>query len=217
MMKLISIIKSFLFGDTEQERTQDTTLREDIEFEERPQYIPPMDNIVTLDESEPILDTQSDYFDTSNIEDSTQASILVESQPDVEEQDNPLPLIHQLKHKDTSITESTQLQETVPVIPKIKEESLIQSFTELIEELDIVLTKAEDENSRQTIKFCQSRIIEILSNNGVESMEKDSIFDSTRHIPVPFKIVPNGTPIANIERIGLIYAGKVVLKAQVNI
>ena len=44
MMKLISIIKSFLFGDTEQERTQDTTLREDIEFEERPQYIPPMDN-----------------------------------------------------------------------------------------------------------------------------------------------------------------------------
>ena len=102
-------------------------------------------------------------------------------------------------------------------IPKIKEESLIQSFTELIKELDIVLTKAEDENSRQTIKFCQSRIIEILSNNGVESMEKDSIFDSTRHIPVPFKIVPNGTPIANIERIGLIYAGKVVLKAQVNI
>lgn len=220
MMKIISIIKSFLFGDTEEECTQHPIVREDIEIEENSQYIPPIDTTTISDESEYILDTQSNCFDVSNVEEQKDQA-----------QNDSLPLSYQLKSRATSTIESIQLQEADLVDPKVEKEAigtsinpsardnelLVKSFTELIKELDTVLNKSEDENSRQTIKFCQSRIIEILSNNGIKTMENNSIFDSTRHVPVPFRIVPNGTPITNVERIGLTYAGKVVLKAQVNV
>ena len=93
--------------------------------------------------------------------------------------------------------------------------SIILALTEIIEELDSVYKQSDDSNVHTTIEFCQNRIIEVLLSNGCSEMEEFAFFNSTHHVTSPFSIIKNGTEIQSYLRNGVIYKGKVLLKAIV--
>lgn len=96
-------------------------------------------------------------------------------------------------------------------------EDLISSLVNLLEELDSLVQKSQDENVLSTIDFCQNRLFEILLSNGCFLIEDEKMFDNTRHTTRPF-IIPNcNAVIVRFKRKGIIYNGKVLLKAVVQV
>jgi hypothetical protein len=94
---------------------------------------------------------------------------------------------------------------------------LINRAIELINELDIISNKIESNDSKEIVSFCQNRLIECLEITGLEYINNEVLFDNSRHTPIPFSIVPNGTSIKRTIRKGIIYNGKTILKAQVEL
>lgn len=92
---------------------------------------------------------------------------------------------------------------------------LIFELSNLIEELNRLNDHAKDGNVNSTIMFCENRIIEILLSCGCESIDEDSVFDNSRHVPQPFSFVKNGCTINKIIKPGLSYKNKVLVKAIV--
>lgn len=92
---------------------------------------------------------------------------------------------------------------------------LVKDLIDLITEFDAILRNVADDEVRQIIEMCQYRIMESLLNNGLSPIDSDAAFDHSLHIPVPYSIVEDGTPIKEFKRIGLRDDSIVYLKAQV--
>lgn len=90
-----------------------------------------------------------------------------------------------------------------------------EDICELIHEFDSYYNQAESNDAKQAIEVMQYRLIETLCKNGITPIENETSFDPLKHISVPFAIIPDGTPIKKIKRIGLLLGNKVLLKAQV--
>lgn len=100
---------------------------------------------------------------------------------------------------------------------KKSKEELISSLVNLLEELDLLVQKSQDENVLSTIDFCQNRLFEILLSNGCSLIENEKMYDNTRHTTRPFIIPICNAVIVRYKRKGLIYNGKVLLKAVVQV
>lgn len=85
----------------------------------------------------------------------------------------------------------------------------------LIKEFDSYFERTVSDDAKQLIEIMQYRLIETASTWGISPIDNDTIFDVLRHVPVPFSIVPDGTPIKGIKRTGLTLGDKVLLKAQI--
>jgi molecular chaperone GrpE (heat shock protein) len=94
---------------------------------------------------------------------------------------------------------------------------LLSNIINLIDELDCVSNRLNSEESKNLIDFIQERMLECVSFGNMDFINIDSEFDNSRHTAVPFKIVPNGTPILKFIRKGLFYNGRVLLKAKVEV
>lgn len=92
---------------------------------------------------------------------------------------------------------------------------LIYELANLLEELNRLLSQTDDENAISTITFCENRIVEIMLSCGCEIIDKDMIFDHSRHVPSPFSFVQNGCEINETIKPGLSYKNRVLVKATV--
>ena len=92
---------------------------------------------------------------------------------------------------------------------------LILEISNLLEELKQLSQQTEDANAVSAITFCENRSIEILLSCGCKSIDMDSVFDNSRHVPQPFSFVQNGCAINKIIKPGLSYKNKVLVKAIV--
>lgn len=92
---------------------------------------------------------------------------------------------------------------------------LMYELPTLLEELNKLCSQTTDENVISTIQFCESRIVEIMLSCGCESINEDSSFDNSRHVPQPFSFVQNGCMIEKTIKPGLSYKNKVLVKAIV--
>ena len=92
---------------------------------------------------------------------------------------------------------------------------LVKDLIDLIAEFDATLRNVADDEVRQILEMCQYRIMESLLNNGLSPIDSNATFDHLLHIPVPYSIVEDGTPIKEFKRIGLRDDCVVYLKAQV--
>ena len=102
-------------------------------------------------------------------------------------------------------------------IEQIDSSKLITDLANLVLELDMISQKSEDQNLKEFNGFTQGRIIEILLNNGAEELNDNDFFDAAKHTPVPYKIVSEDVKIKSVERKGLVYDGKVILKSKVTL
>lgn len=94
-------------------------------------------------------------------------------------------------------------------------ERLIYELANLLEELNRLHSQTDDENAISITTFCKNRIIEIMLSCGCEIIDKDMIFDNSRHVPSPFSFVQNGCEINKTIKPGLSYKNRVLLKATV--
>lgn len=85
----------------------------------------------------------------------------------------------------------------------------------LINEFDSYFSRTSSDDAKQVIEMMQYRLIETAVSIGISSIDQETIFDVLRHVPIPFSIVTNGTPIREVKRSGLVFGDKVLLKAQV--
>jgi len=104
----------------------------------------------------------------------------------------------------------------------IKEEQvnvmgLLHSLTDMIVEYDSYLLRIQNPEVRHVIELLQHRLIENLSSNGIETTKNHTVFNCIEHVTVPFSIVPDGTPIKEVKRLGLVLGKNILLKAQVTI
>lgn len=92
-------------------------------------------------------------------------------------------------------------------------EKLLKSLSVIIEELDSLSTQTEDSNAKTVIEFCQNRLLETLFANNCDIIDSDSLYDNNRHSVRPISIISKNTPITEFVRAGVLYKGKVLLKA----
>ncbi len=95
------------------------------------------------------------------------------------------------------------------------DKQLMSELPNLLEELNRLCTQTTDKNVISTINFCENRIVEMMLSCGCESIDKDLIFDNSRHVPQPFSFVQNGCSIERIIKPGLSYKNKILIKAIV--
>lgn len=100
-------------------------------------------------------------------------------------------------------------------IEKSCNNQLMYELPTLLEELNNLYSQTTDENVISTIQFCESRIKEMMLACGCKSINEDSSFDNSRHVPHPFSFVQNGCLIEKTIKPGLIYKNKVLVKAIV--
>lgn len=102
---------------------------------------------------------------------------------------------------------------------QIKDDEKLHHFQynviSVIEEFDSYLNRIENDDAKELISLFQHRLIESLAESGLDKIDSDISFDCIRHIPVPFQIIPEGTPINKIIRAGLSRNGCIVLKALI--
>lgn len=98
-----------------------------------------------------------------------------------------------------------------------KDDELMEDLALLISEMDSIRNRIDSAESQEIVRFCQERIIECLSKHELELVDKEKVFDSNLHTPIPFKIVPQGSEIRRYLRPGLKCHGKIILKAQVEV
>lgn len=94
-------------------------------------------------------------------------------------------------------------------------DDLIKDLIDLIYEYDAILMNVGNDEIRQIIESFQYRIIEVLIKNGFTAIESDALFDHSSHMPVPYAIIKDGTPIKGFIRAGLRKEDIIYLKAQV--
>ncbi len=95
--------------------------------------------------------------------------------------------------------------------------TIIEDLANLISEMDIIKARLDSLESKDIIQFCQERIIECISRQSLEEIGTDTVFNSERHYPQPFRIVPNGTLIKKYIRHGLKKDERIILKAIVEV
>ena len=92
---------------------------------------------------------------------------------------------------------------------------LSKDVVAVIEEFDSYICRIENEDAKELITLFQYRLIEALVKAGLERIKNDTAYNCLRHTPIPFAVVPDGTPIKEIKRCGISSGNRVLLKAQV--
>ena len=179
------------------------------QYEDDPvsQYVPPVEK---NNVSEPPLEAY-ELHKNENIDNVISGTIRTEEPLNKSEFEINIPIESVLKEEEVNKKELLT-QEDIDRILR-----LFISFSEIINEFDTYILQTKNEETKQIIGLCQYRLIESMVSNGATPIDKDVAFDCLRHVPVPFSIVKDGTPIKEILRIGLEYNGNVILKAIVSI
>ena len=96
-------------------------------------------------------------------------------------------------------------------------EKLAEQVASLVMHYDAMADKLTDDNMKALLADMSNHLINTLVLGECEPIADDVEFDMSRHIPVPFTIVNQGTPIQSIVRIGVKLNGKVLIPAKVRI
>lgn len=96
-------------------------------------------------------------------------------------------------------------------------EKLAEQVASLVMHYDAMADKLADEAMKALLADMSNHLINTLVLGECEPIADDVEFDMSRHIPVPFTIVDQGTPIQSIVRIGVKLNGKVLIPAKVRI
>jgi molecular chaperone GrpE (heat shock protein) len=155
--------------------------------------------------------------------------VIKENSEQVEEEPNEIAFVNNDDHieefvikNQSAATESDSIApEVEPIIVNDEDDKainimeLLQSLTNMIEEFDSYSQRIQDPEALQLIELLQHRVIECLSANGIDTINDVTEFNCIEHVVAPFSIVPDGTPIKEVKRVGFKFNGKVLLKAQV--
>ena len=96
-------------------------------------------------------------------------------------------------------------------------EKLAEQIASLVKHYDAMADKLVDDNMKALLADMSNHLINTLVLGGCEPIADDAKFDMSRHIPIPFTIVEQGTPIQSTVRIGVKLNGKVLIPAKVRI
>ena len=96
-------------------------------------------------------------------------------------------------------------------------EKLAEQVASLVKHYDAMVDKLVDDNMKALLADMSNHLINTLVLGGCEPIADDAKFDMSRHIPTPFTIVEQGTPIQSTVRIGVKLNGKVLIPAKVRI
>ena len=96
-------------------------------------------------------------------------------------------------------------------------EKLAEQVASLVKHYDAMADKLADDNMKALLADMSNHLINTLVLGGCEPIADDAKFDMSRHIPIPFTIVEQGTPIQSTVRIGVKLNGKVLIPAKVRI
>lgn len=200
-MKLIDYIKQ-LFSSGEYEEEIIPTYKDYSEGQET-YYAPPLEE---QNFEEPSIDNSETYVDESS-------SISMNNIDSIGyREDNTIHTNETSYKSDNNLENKTLHNEETERVVRLQKDVI-----SAIEEFDTYLSRIENEDAKELITLFQYRLIESLVASGATPIDKDIEFDCLRHVPVPFSIVKDGTPIKEILRIGLEYNGNVILKAKVSI
>ena len=94
---------------------------------------------------------------------------------------------------------------------------IFEDLAGLIGEFDSIKDNSTSDEANSIIEMCQYRIIEIMIKNGITPIDNSEEFNPKYHAAIPFSIVPEGTTIKELYRIGLKKGSKVYLKARVKL
>lgn len=114
----------------------------------------------------------------------------------------------------SSSTNESKISDVRDVNPNV---DVFKRMSDIIIELDLVKQKLANEETIQMINFCQDKIIEGLSRSGAQLIDNEEIYSNSRHSPIPYGIYPEGIPIKQTIRPGMIVKNDVVLKALVEL
>lgn len=110
---------------------------------------------------------------------------------------------------DDNTNDSAHLTENIDIILEL---------IDLVKELDYYASQIDNENGKNVVSYCQNRIIEsILKHNSFVAISADTEYNTLWHTTRPYSSVQEGTIIKDIIRTGIIYHGKVILKAIVKV
>lgn len=116
--------------------------------------------------------------------------------------------------------EKTKTEESEVVVKSIDDKSfdkLVEQVASLVKHYDVMANKMSDENMKTLLADMSSHLINSLILGGCEPIADDVEFDINRHMPIPFTIVEQGTPIQSVVRVGVANNGKVLIPAKVKI
>lgn len=199
MMRLFDIIKHFLTpGEYEEEHVQ-SYLDEDEEQESY--YVPPTELSF---EQKP-----------SSVE--PDISHVKEASPIFEDDSNELASVVNMTAPESVVLDNDKVTERTPIQTTGNNDisNLQDTIISIIEEFDSYINRINNDDARELVSLFQHRLIESLAESGLDKIDNDTLFDSLRHVAVPFRIIPKGSKIIDIHRPGLLRNDVVVLKALV--
>ena len=112
---------------------------------------------------------------------------------------------------------SKQVLPTINIPTDEKFEKLAEQIAYLVKHYDAMADKLADDNMKALLADMSNHLINTLILGGCEPIADDTKFDMLRHIPTPFTLVEQGTPIQSTMRIGVKSNGKVLIPAKVRI
>lgn len=110
-----------------------------------------------------------------------------------------------------------QVLPTINIPTDERFEKLAEQVASLVKHYDAIANKLADDNMKALLADMSNHLINTLVLGGCEPIADDDEFDMSQHLPVPFKLVEQGTPILFIMRIGVKLNGKVLIPAIVRI
>ena len=93
--------------------------------------------------------------------------------------------------------------------------SIVEELSDIMDEMSQYQERTSTEEGQFLLKLFVERIQEALVRNGLDSMQSDTLFSLSRHIPFPIVIVKEGTQISKIHAPGLAIENRVFRKAKV--
>ncbi len=118
-------------------------------------------------------------------------------------------------------------QTTLPTRPLLSVESthselsadfvqLCKKLAETVKMYDQMAKQMPEGETRDLSEDFSEQIITTLSLcDGCSVIANESTFDSRRHMPVPFSMVEDGTPIQSFVRVGIAIGDQVIIPARV--
>ena len=110
-----------------------------------------------------------------------------------------------------------QVEHTINIPTDERFEKLAEQIASLVKHYDAMADKLADDNMKALLADMSNHLINTLILGGCEPIADDTKFDMLRHIPTPFTLVEQGTPIQSTMRIGVKSNGKVLIPAKVRI
>lgn len=98
-----------------------------------------------------------------------------------------------------------------------KYEKLVEQIATLVKRYDAMADNLSDENMKDLLADVSSHIINTLILSGCEPIADEKFYDTSKHVPTPFAMVRDGTPIQSFVRIGVTIGKKVIIPAIVKI